>query len=145
MAECVIDRLEVVDIDEGHAQGAPVAAASQQFGIRRAPEVVGGDEFALLLPEIGLADARALLERIAAGVSVLAGSRGWPVSISVGVTSLGDEVDETCSGQDLLEFADALMFRAKRETKGSVVSDWFTPGESSGGLHVRAPVQTPDV
>ena len=137
-----IDDFKTVNDTLSHRVGDKVLAAlaaSVSAGIRAGDVLgrVGGDEFALLLPEIGLADARALLERIAAGVSVLAGSRGWPVSISVGVTSLGDEVDEMCSGQDLLEFADALMFRAKRETKGSVVSDWFTLRESSGGLHVR--------
>ena len=137
-----VDEFKALNDSLGHRVGnqALAAIAASICAQIRAGDVlgrVGGDEFALLLPETGVADARALLERIAAGVSVLAGSRGWPVSISVGVASLGDEVDETCSGQDLLEFADALLFRAKRETKGSVVSDWFTPGESSGGLHVR--------
>ena len=137
-----LDDFKEVNDTLGHHIGDEVLvaiAASIAAGIRAEDVLgrVGGDEFALLLPEIGLTEARTLLERVAAGVAALAESRGWPVSISVGVTSLGDDVDEMCSGQNLLQHADALMYGAKREAKGSVVSDWFTPGEASGGLHVR--------
>lgn len=145
-----VDEFKALNDSLGHRVGSQALAAigASISAHVRAEDVVGrvgGDEFALLLPEIGLAEAHALLERIATGISVLAGSRDWPVSISAGVTSLGDEVDEVCSGQDVLEYADALMLRAKREAKGTVVSDWFTSGGSSVGLHHHAPLQGPDV
>ncbi len=137
-----IDDFKAVNDTLGHRVGDEVLAAVAALisaGIRTEDVLgrLGGDEFGLLLPEVDLTEARVLLDRIAADVSVLAASRGWPVSISVGVTSLRDEVGATCSAQDLLEHADELMFRAKRDAKGSILSDWFTPGESSGGLHVR--------
>jgi diguanylate cyclase (GGDEF)-like protein len=81
---------------------------------------LGGEEFALLLPETSSSDAVLVAERLCRSLSVrpLAWVEGNPLSstASVGVANYlpGD------SGEDLLRLADAALYRAKREGKNRV-------------------------
>jgi len=85
----------------------------------------GGDEFALILPESGLAEAGAVLERIRAVVAKFAFFRGNPsagedarVSISFGMAAYpGDGT----TPETLLGKADERLFRAKAQGGNRVV------------------------
>ncbi|HEY5888356.1 MAG TPA: GGDEF domain-containing protein, partial [Acidimicrobiales bacterium] len=115
--------LAVVDVGDfkeihdthGHQAGDGILAtlAGQWQSVLRATDVlarVGGDEFVVLLPGCGLADAVPVLERM--------GASGRP-SCSVGVARLG----EGESPDRLMARADRALYRAKAAGTGLVVPD----------------------
>jgi diguanylate cyclase (GGDEF)-like protein len=78
---------------------------------------IGGDEFALLLPEQGPEGALALLNRLQTLLSHEMARHGWPVSLSIGaVTFLSAAWDVDV----IIRRADVLMYNAKRRGKGCV-------------------------
>jgi diguanylate cyclase (GGDEF)-like protein len=111
-----VDGFKTVNDRHGHLAGD---AALEQLGLvlragLRAADTayrIGGDEFALLLPETTAADARAVIERIAEDL-VEAGDRaGTPLRASFGVV-VGDRT--STDAERLLREADAAMYEAKR-------------------------------
>jgi diguanylate cyclase (GGDEF)-like protein len=111
-----VDGFKSVNDRHGHLAGD---AALEQLGLvlragLRAADTayrIGGDEFALLLPETTAAEARAVIERIAESL-VDAGERaGTPLRASFGVV-VGDGA--TTDAERLLRDADAAMYEAKR-------------------------------
>jgi diguanylate cyclase (GGDEF)-like protein len=82
---------------------------------------IGGEEFAIMLPDTLLADAAHICERLRADVaaydwdSIAASLR---VTISLGVAEAAGHPDEA----HLLRAADALLYRAKRQGKNQVVA-----------------------
>jgi diguanylate cyclase (GGDEF)-like protein len=96
----------------------------------------GGEEFTVVLPGIGLGDAREIAARILAeveGLQILHGaSRVGPhVTLSAGVASLVP--DRNMSSEHLIELADAALYRAKGEGRNRVATagDFFA--EALGG------------
>ena len=123
-----IDHFKSVNDSRGHAAGdatlQAVALAIQETP--RETDVagrVGGEEFALLLPETTLADATRLAERlrsrIAEKLSVAHGDGEIRVTASFGVA----EFDSTTESLDVLVArADALLYRAKESGRNRVVA-----------------------
>jgi diguanylate cyclase (GGDEF)-like protein len=80
----------------------------------RAPDAafrIGGDEFALILPEVDAEAADAAVRRTAAHIEQACAAEGYPVTASFGVAMFG------AAGRDpesLLRSADAAMYEAKR-------------------------------
>jgi diguanylate cyclase (GGDEF)-like protein len=81
---------------------------------------VGGDEFAVLLPHTNTDEAKAAFERIRATLRQQMTDHGWDVTFSVGIASVTRMVG---SIDDLLAYADQLMYRAKREGKDRIICD----------------------
>jgi diguanylate cyclase (GGDEF)-like protein len=114
----VLDVDEFKSVNDRHGHLAGDAALEQlglvlRAGLRAADTAyrIGGDEFALLLPETSAAEARAVIERIAADL-VAAGERaGTPLRASFGV--IVGEAGLT-DAEGLLREADAAMYEAKR-------------------------------
>jgi diguanylate cyclase (GGDEF)-like protein len=82
---------------------------------------MGGEEFAVLLPNISLHEAAILAERVRktiAGMSVAIQGASLTITISIGVAVL---TDETSSIDDLLKNADAAMYQSKRHGGNRVV------------------------
>ncbi len=80
----------------------------------------GGEEFAVVLAETGLEAARGAAERLCAiirGEPFVAEGNAIPVTISVGVASLGPEVE---TSRALIARADENLYRAKREGRDRV-------------------------
>jgi diguanylate cyclase (GGDEF)-like protein len=123
--------LLVLDLDDfkaindriGHLAGDAVLAeaAERARDVVRSADIacrVGGDEFAVILPESTLADAdqlyRRLLNAFASRPSVQAGS----LSISAGVAELRPEDDAV----SFFQRSDQALYQAKEAGKGHVVA-----------------------
>ncbi len=111
-----IDRFKRVNDELGHAEGDRVlkAVARALRGSLRRTDVVariGGDEFALLLPETGAVAARSLLPRVLDELFAAVETGGWAVSFSLGVVSAGPPAPTLDA---LMGAADRLMYAAKR-------------------------------
>jgi diguanylate cyclase (GGDEF)-like protein len=118
----------VVDVDDfkrvndlhGHAAGDAVLKEVGEFLIAhlRNHDVAcrtGGDEFAVLLPDLSAVDCSAMLDRLRAARLAANYEQGSPISLSLGTASwpeAGDSLDT------ILAQADRAMYAAKRRSKG---------------------------
>ncbi len=123
-----IDHFKSINDSRGHAAGDATLQAVA-LTIQETPREtdiagrVGGEEFALLLPETSLADASRLAERlrtrIAEKMSVPHDGGEIRVTASFGVA----EFDSTTESLDvLIARADALLYRAKESGRNRVVA-----------------------
>jgi diguanylate cyclase (GGDEF)-like protein len=123
--------LIVLDLDDfkaindriGHLAGDDVlaAAAEQVRDVVRSADVacrVGGDEFAVILPESGLVDADQLYRRLETAVSSGSVGQAGRLHLSAGVTELRPDDDAVT----LFQRADQALYRAKAAGKGTMVA-----------------------
>ena len=124
--------LMVLDLDEfkaindriGHLAGDSVLAeaAERVREVVRTADIacrVGGDEFAIILPESGLEDTRNLYVRLVAEVT----RRPVGQSGALGLSAGGAQLRPGDDGVSLFERADAALYRAKRLGRGRFVGD----------------------
>jgi diguanylate cyclase (GGDEF)-like protein len=114
-----IDAFKAVNDDRGHAAGdqvlarvAAVCLAQLRAGTDHCGRL-GGEEFAIVMPETDLAGAQALAERLCAAIRELrfeAAGQVFGVSASIGVAALV-AADESVDA--LMARADAALYRAK--------------------------------
>lgn len=123
-----LDHFKAVNDRYGHAAGDAVLRAAAGLLLQRErgadlPARLGGEEFAILLPETDLEGATAVAERLRAAceamrVTVPGGLwSGLAVTMSLGVATCEPE-DK--SFEDLLRRADATLYRAKHEGRNRV-------------------------
>jgi diguanylate cyclase (GGDEF)-like protein len=122
-----LDDFKRVNDDFGHHAGDIVLQSFADLVRSHVREVdvpgrIGGEEFAILLPETDAGDAARVAERMRQSLSAFAVpvSEGQTVRVtsSFGVAELGTEP----AGDDLLRVADAALYRAKAEGKNRVVT-----------------------
>ncbi len=111
-----LDNMKRVNDELGHAEGDEMLRilASSVLGSIREFDVfgrVGGDEFALLLPDTDEQDALKAIQRLRSVVNRRTHARSPYISVSVGVVTFRREPPEA---SDALRAADALMYVAKR-------------------------------
>ena len=120
-----MDHFKQVNDRHGHAAGDAVlrAVAGRITHLLRASDVAvryGGEEFAVLLPQTGVAAARALAERLRMDLAALEpeapGGGPLHVTVSVGVAEL--RPDE--GGDAMLQAADEALYRAKHGGRNRV-------------------------
>jgi diguanylate cyclase (GGDEF)-like protein len=117
-----LDRFKSVNDDLGHDRGDAVLRDTALLLRRhlRAFDLVyrlGGEEFAILLPGVGVAEAHEIAERQRATIAQ-ARPGGLGITISGGVASArGTDVE----WETLFRRADAALLRAKREGRNQVV------------------------
>jgi diguanylate cyclase (GGDEF)-like protein len=123
--------LVVLDVDDfkainervGHLSGDAVLAqlAERMRSVVRSADIacrVGGDEFAVILPESALADAEQLYRRLQFAVSTKATGPADRLHLSAGIAELTREDDPVA----FFERADEALFRAKQTGKGQAVA-----------------------
>src|SRR5436309_7237271 len=121
----VFDLGDFKDVNDkiGHLAGDSVLAeaAERVRDVVRSADIacrVGGDEFAVILPESSLADADQLYRRIRQAVTARLLAHVGTLNLSAGVAELTPEDD----GVTFLQRADDAMYRAKVAGKGRVVA-----------------------
>jgi diguanylate cyclase (GGDEF)-like protein len=123
--------LIVLDLDDfkaindriGHLAGDAVIAESAERvrDVVRSADIacrVGGDEFAVIMPESTLADADQLYRRLQAAVSARPVGPAGRLSFSAGVAELVADDDPTA----FFERSDEALYRAKERGKAQVVA-----------------------
>lgn len=132
-----VDGLKTLNDRYGHAVGdtALRAFADTCRTVTRRIDVaarIGGDEFALLLPDTNADDARAVMDRLRDSLRgrVLRSIDGaaLPLSISIGLVALTPGGD--CDLDMLLRRADGALYRAKGQGRDRVVLEARPPGSS---------------
>ena len=118
-----LDDFKAINDRIGHLAGDAVladAAERVRDSVRSADIAcrVGGDEFAVILPESTLADADQLYRRIHQSVSSRPISQEGRLFLSAGVTDLRPEDDAVA----FFERADDALYRAKEAGKGRMVT-----------------------
>jgi diguanylate cyclase (GGDEF)-like protein len=117
-----IDSFKQINDQNGHSTGDKVLHAVAQTlreTIRRTDMVarMGGDEFALLLPNTSREAGSRLLEKV---VDLLAGAmkqRGWPVTFSIGAVTFLSAPE---SVERMIEHADEIMYSVKQTGKNRI-------------------------
>jgi diguanylate cyclase (GGDEF)-like protein len=123
-----IDHFKTVNDTYGHAAGDRVLQALAEAIERTVREVdvagrLGGEEFAVMLPETGGVEAAALAERLrqaVAGLSVPHEGGGITFTCSFGVAARTEDVMEL---DTLLSRADEALYRAKRQGRDRISRD----------------------
>lgn len=118
-----LDDFKSVNDARGHAEGDRVlcaVAGALQASVRGTDLIgrVGGDEFALLLPETGEDGARTVLAKVRENLESAIGSGGWPVGISIGAAIFPVAPKDP---DHAVRQADGLMYRAKKTGKNCTV------------------------
>ena len=125
-----LDDFKAINDRIGHLAGdAVLAEASDRIrDVVRSADVacrVGGDEFAVILPESTVKDGDLLCRRLDHAVSERPVGQAGPLHLSAGVTGLQPEDDAV----SFFERADDALYRAKGAGKGTVVAvDSVKPG-----------------
>jgi diguanylate cyclase (GGDEF)-like protein len=118
-----LDGFKEVNDRVGHLAGDAALAevAERVRSVVRTSDIacrVGGDEFAVILPESALDDADQLYRRILSAVSSRAVGQAGKLYLSAGVAELRPEDDPV----SFFQRADDALYRAKEAGKGQVVS-----------------------
>jgi diguanylate cyclase (GGDEF)-like protein len=122
-----VDHLKEYNDVHGHLQGSEVLRRLAQvvMGELRSADVAakyGGDEFVIILPQTDREGARVLAERIRTAVEsheFPGESDGMKITTSMGIAQYPVDGEVT---RDLLESADATLYRAKRTGRNRVAA-----------------------
>jgi two-component system cell cycle response regulator len=125
-----VDKLKQINDQHGHIAGSRAIRAiadvlKKEVRETDLPVRYGGDEFVVLLPHTNLADGLTFANRAVDHIAAIKPG-GIPVTVSIGVASLGVRSAETSGAtldDDLLRRADAAAYRAKRLGGNRVCAD----------------------
>ncbi|MDH4335458.1 MAG: GAF domain-containing protein, partial [Chloroflexota bacterium] len=126
-----LDRFKGYNDRLGHPAGDALlhAVGAAIHGAARADDLVfryGGDEFALVLPDVDAVTAATIAERVRAAVARLTANDDSPVTISIGVATMpGDAADKNA----LIAAADTALYLGKQSGGNRVISASDVPAE----------------
>jgi diguanylate cyclase (GGDEF)-like protein len=117
-----LDNFKAVNDSMGHGEGDEVlvVVAQNLKAALRSTDVIarmGGDEFAVLLPETGAEAAAKAMKDVEEDMKARSDEHGWPITMSIGVVSYPvapGTLDE------MINEADALMYTIKQASKDSI-------------------------
>lgn len=119
-----LDDFKRVNDEQGHSIGDQVLREVAETIVANVRPIdlvarVGGDEFAVLLPETSTEAAAATFERLRGTILARMRAAAWPVTLSVGVAGA---THHTSSVDELVAEADRLMYRAKTAGKDRIAA-----------------------
>ncbi len=125
-----IDRFKTINDTYGHEAGDEVLRTfAERVRLHtRGIDIVaryGGEEVVIILPDVGLAEAQVIAERIRARIEALPfpvqrATRSVPVTVSIGVAAR--QGDDAGAG-DMMKRADLALYRAKTFGRNRVEAD----------------------
>ena len=123
-----LDDFKSVNDRQGHAAGDRILRSVSDIMMKniRGSDVfarIGGDEFALLLPECGADYAPMVMERLRSRFKEELGAGPLPVTLSAGAVTF---VEPPGSYDAMLEIVDALMYSVKRTGKDAFRHEVYT-------------------
>jgi diguanylate cyclase (GGDEF)-like protein len=122
-----IDNFKRINDEHGHLSGDEILKQLTQVCAKQVREIdtlarIGGEEFALLLPQTAPDEAEHLVERLRASVAATRAKvgDGWlDVTVSIGLTSASRN---TLDVNGILRHADEALYAAKRQGKNRLVA-----------------------
>src|SRR6266540_4093065 len=140
-----LDDFKAINDRIGHLSGDGVLAeaAERVREVVRSADIacrVGGDEFAVILPESKLADADQLYARLQTAVSARPVGQAGPLTISAGVAELQPDDDAIA----FFQRADHALYGAKEAGKGQVVAASLLRPQGPSGLPPPTIVAPPE-
>jgi diguanylate cyclase (GGDEF)-like protein len=140
-----LDDFKAINDRIGHLAGDGVLAeaAERIREVVRSADIecrVGGDEFAVILPESTLADADQLYGRLQKAVSARPVGEAGPLTISAGVAELQPDDDAIA----FFQRADHALYGAKEAGKGQVVAASLLRPQGLSGLPPPTIVAPPE-
>ena len=133
-----LDHFKQVNDQHGHQTGDQILmdfSRIVQQSMRRTDRLYryGGEEFVLLLPQTSANNAERALEKLLANVRKQLKAPDRPVTVSVGVATL--RIDEEAA--DLLNRADAALYKAKENGRDCLIQALHSEPEPSGPAHAE--------
>ena len=115
-----LDGFKAVNDTQGHQAGdalLQVAADAISAAVRSTDVIarIGGDEFVVLMPEVGPAAAQAAASKVHQALLAALQAGAWDVTASTGMVSYQVPPAEL---NEIVRLADALMYASKRGGKG---------------------------
>jgi diguanylate cyclase (GGDEF)-like protein len=128
-----VDNFKAVNDQFGHSIGdrvLEVIAHTMRQHLRKTDIVarVGGDEFAILLPEIGADDAPKLISKMQQILLEKMQKNKWAVTFSIGVLTLNSPPG---SVDEMLDMADKEMYSVKNSGKNNICYAVYTDKSSA--------------
>jgi diguanylate cyclase (GGDEF)-like protein len=125
-----LDDFKLINDRYGHHTGDEVLREVGKALLHRVRDVdlpvrIGGEEFAVLLPETDLAGCRALAENLRAEIELVRVKDAPRVAITASFGAVARRGGE--HAHELLQRADVALYGAKREGKNRVVADGGAP------------------
>ena len=122
-----VDNFKRINDEHGHLNGDEILRQLTSTCAKQVREIdtlarIGGEEFALLLPQTTPEDAERLVERLRASVAATRAkvADGWlDITVSIGLTSSSREVLDV---NGILRLADEALYDAKRQGKNRLVA-----------------------
>jgi diguanylate cyclase (GGDEF)-like protein len=117
-----LDNFKAVNDAYGHMVGDKLLQrVAERIKLQlRATDIVGrvgGDEYAVLLPEMDEAAAEIVISRLQTALLDEMARAGWPVTFSMGILTCNTAPPST---EDAVHLADQLMYAAKRTGKNCI-------------------------
>jgi len=123
-----LDNFKQINDTFGHTEGDRVlkVVANTLSKYLRNTDIVGrmgGDEFAIVLPDTDRGQAVTVIEKMHLHLKEEIGIHNWPIGFSIGVTVF---IVPPKTVDDAIKKADNLMYRVKKAGKGNIFFEEYT-------------------
>ncbi len=133
------DNFKAVNDRSGHKEGDRLleeVAKILKSNVRKTDVVgrLGGDEFALVLSKTDQAAAGNVIDKLRGELTARMAQESWPVTFSIGLAVFATV---PTSEDEVILFADRLMYRVKTSGKNNVLCESYPPQASAVDANVR--------